>query len=79
MNNTVKEQLDTEKNKSLGVLYKYAQTLVDVPGLGARTFSYLIPDALKEKIKPGIPVLVPFGAKRQITAFIDCRTEWTTR
>ena len=45
---------------------KYALCLVDIKVLGTKTFSYLIPDELKDKINIGIPVLVPFGAKRTI-------------
>ena len=50
--------------------YKYALVLVNVSSLGARTFSYLIPDKLKEKIKIGQPVLVPFGRQKAIYAFV---------
>lgn len=53
-----------------GIFYKYALTLVDIPGLGTKTFSYLIPDELKNDIKIGIPVLVPFGSKGTVNAFI---------
>lgn len=41
--------------------YKYALCLVDVAKLGTKTFSYLIPDELADKIKIGQPVLLPFG------------------
>lgn len=49
---------------------KYAQVLVDVKGLGAKTFSYLIPDDLKDRIEIGHPVLVPFGTQGIINAFV---------
>ena len=49
---------------------KYALVLVDVKGLGTRTFSYLIPDDLKDTIKIGQPVLVPFGTQGIINAFV---------
>ena len=49
---------------------KYALVLVDVKGLGTRTFSYLIPDDLKDEIKIGQPALVPFGTQGIINAFV---------
>ena len=50
---------------------KYALCLVDVINLGTRTFSYLIPDNLKDDIKVGQAVLVPFGYRKQnIVAFV---------
>ena len=49
---------------------KYAVVLVDIKGLGTRTFSYLIPDDLKNDIKIGQPVLVPFGTQGLINAFV---------
>ncbi len=66
---------ETNQNKiniteDSGIFYKYALTLVDIPGLGTKTFSYLIPEDLKKDIKIGIPVLVPFGAKGLINAFV---------
>lgn len=52
--------------------FKYAQCLVDVNNLGTRTFSYLIPEHLKDEIKIGQAVLVPFGHRKQnIVAFIS--------
>lgn len=51
--------------------YKYAQCLVDVNNLGTRLFSYLIPEHLKDEIKIGQAVLVPFGYRKQnIIAFV---------
>lgn len=49
---------------------KYALALVNIKGLGVKTFSYLIPDEMKEKIKVGQAVLVPFGRQGLINAFI---------
>lgn len=49
---------------------KYAQVLVNIAKLGTRTFSYLIPDELKETIRIGQPVLVPFGNQGVINAFV---------
>lgn len=44
---------------------KYAQILVDINKLGTKTFSYLIPDELKDTIKIGQAVLIPFGFRKQ--------------
>ena len=49
---------------------KYALCLVDIKTLGTKTFSYLIPDDMKDKINIGIPVLVPFGNSREIKAYV---------
>jgi len=49
---------------------KYAQVIVDVPELDTRTFSYLIPDELYDRIQPGIPVIVPFGGRGAVNAFV---------
>jgi primosomal protein N' (replication factor Y) len=49
---------------------KYAQVLVDVANLDTRTFSYLIPDEIKNIIKIGQPVLVPFGNQGAVNAYI---------
>lgn len=48
---------------------KYALALVNIKGLGVKTFSYLIPDEMKEKIKIGQAILVPFGRQGLINAF----------
>jgi len=50
--------------------YRYAQVIVDIPNLDARTFSYLIPDELNDNIKIGLPVLVPFGNQGVVNAFV---------
>ena len=44
---------------------KYAQVLVDITKLGEKTFSYLIPDELRDEIQIGQAVLVPFGFRKQ--------------
>ena len=48
---------------------KYALALVNIKGLGVKTFSYLIPDELKDNIKIGQALLVPFGRQGLINAF----------
>ena len=50
--------------------HKYALALVSITGLGVKTFSYLIPDEMREKIQIGQAVLVPFGRQGNINAFI---------
>ncbi len=64
------KEIKTNITEDSGIFYKYALTLVDVPNLGTRTFSYLIPDELKNEIKIGLPVLVPFGSKGTVNAFV---------
>lgn len=49
---------------------KYALVLVNIKGLGVKTFSYLIPDEMRDKIQIGQAVLVPFGRQGLINAFI---------
>ncbi len=66
MENKVKKENNTQ-----GISGKYALCLVDVNNLGTRTFSYLIPQELKQKIKIGQAVLVPFGKRKSnIIAFV---------
>ncbi|MBQ9246187.1 primosomal protein N' [bacterium] len=63
--------ISTEKISIRGISYKYALCLVDVMNLGTRTFSYIIPEHLKDIIKIGQAVLVPFGHRKQnIIAFV---------
>ncbi len=59
-----------KSNETSGILYKYALVLVDIPKLGTKTFSYLIPEDLKYEIKIGSPAIVPFGARKQVNAFV---------
>ena len=49
---------------------KYAIVLVNIKGLGVKTFSYSIPDEMKDIIQIGQAVLVPFGRQGLINAFI---------
>ena len=49
---------------------KYALALVNIKGLGVKTFSYIIPDSLKDIIKIGQPILVPFGWQGLVKAFV---------
>ena len=51
------------------ISHKYALALVNIKGLGVKTFSYLIPDDIKDKIKIGQAILVPFGRQGLINAF----------
>lgn len=48
---------------------KYTSALVNIKGLGVKTFSYLIPDEMKNKIQIGQAILVPFGRQGLINAF----------
>lgn len=51
--------------------YKYALCLVDISTLGTKTFSYLIPDDMKDIIKIGQPVTLPFGnGNRKIKGYV---------
>ena len=49
---------------------KYALVLINIKGLGVKTFSYLIPDEIREEIKIGQAVLVPFGRQGLQNAFV---------
>ena len=49
---------------------KYALVLVNIKGLGVKTFSYLIPDEMRDVIQIGQAVLVPFGRQGLIKAFV---------
>lgn len=51
-------------------IHKYALVLVNIKGLGVKTFSYLIPDEIQDKIQIGQAVLVPFGRQKGINAFV---------
>ncbi len=51
--------------------YKYALCLVDITKLGTKTFSYLIPDDMKDVIKIGQPATLPFGlGGRKIKGYV---------
>lgn len=65
------DKIKDSKSANQGISEKYALCLVDVKNLGTRTFSYLIPDFVREEIKIGQAVLVPFGHRKQnIIAFV---------
>lgn len=49
---------------------KYALILVNIKGLGVKTFSYIVPDEMKDIVQIGQAVLVPFGRQGLINAFI---------
>lgn len=49
--------------------HKYALALVNIKGLGVKTFSYLIPDEMMDKIQIGQAILVPFGRQGLVNAF----------
>lgn len=49
--------------------HKYALALVNIKGLGVKTFSYLIPDEMMDKIQIGQVILVPFGRQGLVNAF----------
>lgn len=51
------------------ISHKYAVCLVNIKAMGVRTFSYLIPDEMQNKIKIGQVLLVPFGRQGLINAF----------
>lgn len=59
-----------DASKSIKNDSKYALTLVNITGLGVKTFSYLIPDEMREKIQIGQAVSVPFGRQGLVNAFI---------
>lgn len=48
---------------------KYALALVNIKGLGVKTYSYLIPDDMQGKIQIGQVILVPFGRQGLVNAF----------
>lgn len=50
--------------------FEYVQVLVTIPHLDTRTFSYKIAPDLKNKIKIGQIVLVPFGMQGATNAFV---------
>lgn len=51
------------------IQHKYAVCLVNVKALGVKTFSYIIPPEMQDKIKIGQALLVPFGRQGLINAF----------
>ncbi|MCQ2743926.1 MAG: primosomal protein N' [bacterium] len=49
---------------------KYAVVIINIKGLGVKTFSYSIPDEMANIIRAGQAVLVPFGRQGLVNAFI---------
>lgn len=64
------QKVENNKEQPQGMLNKYALVLTSIKGIGVKTFSYLIPENLKEIVKIGQPVLVPFGRMGLINAFV---------
>lgn len=56
-------------DKCVNNLSRYAVCLVNLRALGVKTFSYIIPPEMQEKIKIGQVLLVPFGRQGLINAF----------
>ena len=73
---TPNKNFDTTKEQQEGMFNKYALVLTSIKGIGVKTFSYLIPDAMKTLIKIGQPVLVPFGRMGLINAFVTGFTNY---
>ena len=67
----VKNLTDNEHSSlfTLHSSHKYASALVNIKALGVKTFSYLIPDEMRDKIQIGQALLVPFGRQGLINAF----------
>ena len=67
---TLKKREPSEMNDNpYFINHKYAVCLVNLKALGVKTFSYLIPAEMQEKIKIGQALLVPFGRQGLINAF----------
>src|SRR5574344_1989427 len=63
-----RENSKTVDNPSF-ICHKYAVCLVNIKVLGVKTFSYLIPPEMQDKIKIGQVLSVPFGRQGLINAF----------
>lgn len=59
----------TQEDDGGNVCPRYAVCLVNVKALGVKTFSYIIPSEMSDKIKIGQALLVPFGRQGLINAF----------
>lgn len=59
----------TQEDCGGNVCPRYAVCLVNVKALGVKTFSYIIPPEMNDKIKIGQALLVPFGRQGLINAF----------
>lgn len=57
---------------------KYAQVIVDIPALelNMKTFSYAIPDSLRDKISVGSPVSIPFGRQDPVFGYVVGFTDY---
>ena len=63
-----REPSQVDDNPSF-ISHKYALCLVNIKVLGVKTFSYIIPPEMQNKIKIGQALLVPFGRQGLINAF----------
>ncbi|MBP3821008.1 primosomal protein N' [bacterium] len=69
-NKLFENKIDVKKHdNSETVFHKYAVCLVNIKALGVRTFSYLIPANMQNRIKIGQALLVPFGRQGMVNAF----------
>lgn len=59
----------TQEDCGGNVCPRYAVCLVNVKALGVKTFSYIIPPEMSDKIEIGQALLVPFGRQGLINAF----------
>ena len=67
----MEDDIKKQVNNKQGITKKYALCLIDIKNLGTRTFSYLIPEKMKETIRIGQAVSVPFGRRKQnVTGFV---------
>ncbi len=55
---------------------RYAVVLINIKGLGVKTFSYNIPEKLDAKIAIGQAILVPFGRQGLVNGFVVGFTEY---
>lgn len=55
---------------------RYAVVLVNIKGLGVKTFSYKIPEDMENTIQAGQAVLVPFGRQGLVNAFVVGFTDY---
>lgn len=62
----------------MSVKQKYAQVIVDIPALelNMRTFSYSIPDSLRDKISIGSPISIPFGRQDPVFGYVVGFTDY---
>lgn len=66
---TLKKHEPSSDENSSQQAYRYAVCLVNLKALGVKTFSYIIPPEMQDKIKIGQALLVPFGRQGLINAF----------